>query len=67
MGAGDAFTAGFLAVTTRGGDVGGDVAEALRAGATVAAAVVAVAGDIEGLPTAAELALIQAQGEAVQR
>lgn len=63
VGAGDAFTAGFLAVTSRGGTV----PEALRAAATVAAAVVAVAGDIEGLPTAAELALMQARGEAVQR
>ncbi len=63
VGAGDAFTAGFLAATARGDGV----PEALRAGATVAAAVVAVAGDIEGLPTAAELALMQAQGEAVQR
>ena len=63
VGAGDAFTAGFLAVTARGGEV----AEALRAGAAVAAAVVAVAGDIEGLPTSAELELMLAQGEAVQR
>ena len=63
VGAGDAFTAGFLAGLERTGDV----ADALRAGATVAAAVVAVAGDIEGLPTAAELALMQGRGEAVQR
>jgi 2-dehydro-3-deoxygluconokinase len=63
VGAGDAFTAGFLSVTARGGEI----ADALRAGAAVAAAVVAVAGDIEGLPSSAELALMLAQGEAVQR
>ncbi|MFC4948209.1 sugar kinase [Pseudonocardia sp. GCM10023141] len=53
VGAGDAFAAGFLAARTRGRDVGA----ALRQGAIVAAAVVAVPGDIEGLPTAAEVAM----------
>ncbi len=56
VGAGDAFTAGYLSALLDGGDV----AERLRRGTLAGAFAVSTAGDCEGLPTAAELALLGA-------
>jgi 2-dehydro-3-deoxygluconokinase len=50
VGAGDAFAAGFVSAALRGAPVG----QALKEAAAVGALDVAVAGDIEGLPTAEE-------------
>ncbi|MEQ4521044.1 sugar kinase [Pseudarthrobacter sp. B907] len=54
VGAGDAFTAGYLSALLDGGDV----AERLRRGTLAGAFAVSTAGDCEGLPSAAELALL---------
>jgi 2-dehydro-3-deoxygluconokinase len=51
VGAGDAFTAGYLSALLEGLPV----EERLRRGATLGAAAVAAYGDWEGLPTRAEL------------
>lgn len=50
VGAGDAFAAGFVSAALRGAPIG----QALKEAAVVGALDVAVAGDIEGLPTAEE-------------
>jgi len=50
VGAGDAFAAGFVSAALRGAPVG----QALKEAAVVGALDVAVAGDIEGLPTVEE-------------
>ena len=50
VGAGDAFAAGFVSAALRGAPIG----QALKEAAVVGALDVAVAGDIEGLPTAGE-------------
>ncbi|MDQ0755164.1 sugar kinase [Arthrobacter sp. B3I4] len=56
VGAGDAFTAGYLSALLDGGDV-----EArLRRGTLAGAFAVSTAGDSEGLPSATELALLDA-------
>ncbi len=54
VGAGDAFTAGYLSALLDGGDI----AERLRRGTLAGAFAVSTAGDCEGLPSAAELALL---------
>jgi 2-dehydro-3-deoxygluconokinase len=59
VGAGDAFTAGYIATVLRGGSP----AEALAAGNACGAAVVATLGDQAGLPTAAELRRLLEGGE----
>ena len=56
VGAGDAFTAGYLSALLDGGDI----AERLRRGTLAGAFAVSTAGDCEGLPSAAELALLGA-------
>lgn len=56
VGAGDAFTAGYLSALLEG--LG--TAERLRRGTLAGAFAVSSAGDCEGLPTAAELALLGA-------
>ncbi|HET8878607.1 MAG TPA: sugar kinase [Arthrobacter sp.] len=56
VGAGDAFTAGYLSALLDGADV----AERLRRGTLAGAFAVSTAGDCEGLPTAVELALLGA-------
>lgn len=56
VGAGDAFTAGYLSALLDGADV----PERLRRGTLAGAFAVSTAGDCEGLPTAAELALLGA-------
>lgn len=56
VGAGDAFTAGYLSALLDGGDV----AERLKRGTLAGAFAVSTAGDCEGLPSAAELALLDA-------
>jgi 2-dehydro-3-deoxygluconokinase len=56
VGAGDAFTAGYLSALLDGGDV----AERLRRGTLAGAFAVSTDGDCEGLPSAAELALLGA-------
>jgi 2-dehydro-3-deoxygluconokinase len=54
VGAGDAFTAGYLSALLDGGDV----AARLHRGTLAGAFAVSTAGDCEGLPSAAELALL---------
>jgi 2-dehydro-3-deoxygluconokinase len=54
VGAGDAFTAGYLSALLDGDDVAGR----LRRGALAGAFAVSTAGDWEGLPSTAELALL---------
>jgi 2-dehydro-3-deoxygluconokinase len=54
VGAGDAFTAGYLSALLDGADVGGR----LQRGALAGAFAVSTAGDWEGLPGRAELALL---------
>lgn len=54
VGAGDAFTAGYLSALLDGGDV----AARLKRGTLAGAFAVSTAGDCEGLPSAAELALL---------
>jgi 2-dehydro-3-deoxygluconokinase len=54
VGAGDAFTAGYLSALLDGGDV----AARLQRGALMGAFAVSTAGDWEGLPNRAELALL---------
>jgi 2-dehydro-3-deoxygluconokinase len=54
VGAGDAFTAGYLSGLLDGGDV----ADRLQRGALMGAFAVSTAGDWEGLPTRSELALL---------
>ncbi|MCX6498830.1 MAG: sugar kinase [Arthrobacter sp.] len=56
VGAGDAFTAGYLSALLDGGDV----AARLQRGTLAGAFAVSTAGDCEGLPSAAELALLAA-------
>lgn len=56
VGAGDAFTAGYLSALLDGGDV----AERLRRGTLAGAFAVSTHGDCDGLPSAAELALLGA-------
>ena len=56
VGAGDAFTAGYLSALLDGGDV----AARLKRGTLAGAFAVSTAGDCDGLPTAAELALLDA-------
>lgn len=56
VGAGDAFTAGYLSALLDGGDV----AARLKRGTLAGAFAVSTAGDWEGLPSAAELALLGA-------
>lgn len=56
VGAGDAFTAGYLSALLDGGDV----AARLKRGTHAGAFAVSTAGDCEGLPSAAELALLDA-------
>lgn len=56
VGAGDAFTAGYLSALLDGGDV----AARLKRGTLAGAFAVSTAGDCEGLPSAAELALLDA-------
>lgn len=56
VGAGDAFTAGYLSALLDGGDV----AARLKRGTLAGAFAVSTAGDCEGLPSAAELALLGA-------
>lgn len=56
VGAGDAFTAGYLSALLEGAAT----AERLRRGTLAGAFAVSSAGDCEGLPTAAELALLGA-------
>ncbi len=64
VGAGDAFTAGYLSALLDGGDVAGR----LQRGALMGAFAVSTAGDWEGLPTRAELALLEAMaGGTTQR
>ncbi|WP_045732137.1 sugar kinase [Pseudarthrobacter chlorophenolicus] len=64
VGAGDAFTAGYLSALLDGGDV----AARLRQGTLAGAFAVSTAGDWEGLPHASELALLEATaGGATQR
>lgn len=55
VGAGDAFTAGYLSVLLEGGDV----AARLRRGALLGAFAVSTAGDWEGLPRRDELGLLE--------
>ncbi|MFS0717779.1 sugar kinase [Arthrobacter sp. 1P04PC] len=59
VGAGDAFTAGYLSALLEGAGT----AERLRRGTLAGAFAVSSAGDCEGLPTAAELALLGALPE----
>jgi 2-dehydro-3-deoxygluconokinase len=54
VGAGDAFTAGYLSALLDGADVAGR----LQRGALTGAFAVSTAGDWEGLPGRAELALL---------
>lgn len=54
VGAGDAFTAGYLSALLDGGDI----AARLRRGTLAGAFAVSTAGDCEGLPSSAELALL---------
>ncbi|WP_346957869.1 sugar kinase [uncultured Arthrobacter sp.] len=56
VGAGDAFTAGYLSALLDGGDV----AARLKRGTLAGAFAVSTAGDCDGLPSAAELALLGA-------
>ncbi|WP_354235131.1 sugar kinase [Arthrobacter sp. UYEF3] len=56
VGAGDAFTAGYLSALLDGGDV----AARLQRGTLAGAFAVSTSGDCEGLPSAAELALLAA-------
>jgi len=63
VGAGDAFAAGFLSARLR--DM--PVREALQIAATVAAAVVQVPGDTDGLPTRAQLEIALAGDREVRR
>jgi 2-dehydro-3-deoxygluconokinase len=56
VGAGDAFTAGYLSALLDGGDV----AARLQRGTLAGAFAVSTAGDCEGLPSGAELALLAA-------
>ncbi len=56
VGAGDAFTAGYLSALLGGGDV----AARLKRGTLAGAFAVSTAGDCDGLPSAAELALLGA-------
>ena len=56
VGAGDAFTAGYLSALLDGGDV----AARLQRGTLAGAFAVSTAGDCEGLPSAAELSLLGA-------
>jgi 2-dehydro-3-deoxygluconokinase len=63
VGAGDAFAAGFVSAALRGATIG----QALEEAAIVGALDVAVAGDIEGLPTAAERDLVLAGSSIVSR
>lgn len=56
VGAGDAFTAGYLSALLDGGDV----AERLRRGTLAGAFAVSTHGDCDGLPSAAELTLLDA-------
>lgn len=60
VGAGDAFSAGFIAATLEGRTL----EEALAVGNACGAAVVSVIGDIEGMPTRDELASLLAGGDA---
>jgi 2-dehydro-3-deoxygluconokinase len=63
VGAGDAFAAGFVSAALRGAPVG----QALKEAAAVGALDVAVAGDIEGLPTAEERDRFLAGSDLVRR
>jgi 2-dehydro-3-deoxygluconokinase len=63
VGAGDAFTAGWLSAWLRGGSV----SDALREAATVASLVVSVPTDIAGLPTARERDHVMRSGGDVDR
>jgi 2-dehydro-3-deoxygluconokinase len=56
VGAGDAFTAGYLSALLDGADIPGR----LQRGALTGAFAVSTAGDWEGLPTRSELALLAA-------
>jgi 2-dehydro-3-deoxygluconokinase len=62
VGAGDAFVAGYLSAIV----AGGSVPDRLRTGNACGAAVCAVAGDWEGLPTRAELADLDVNEEVVR-
>ena len=62
VGAGDAFVAGYLSAVV----AGGSVPDRLRTGNACGAAVCAVAGDWEGLPTRAELADLDVNEEVVR-
>jgi 2-dehydro-3-deoxygluconokinase len=62
VGAGDAFVAGYLSAVVGGGSV----PDRLRTGNACGAAVCAVAGDWEGLPTRAELADLDNNEEVVR-
>jgi 2-dehydro-3-deoxygluconokinase len=63
VGAGDAFCAGFIAARLEGHED----EEALRWGAACGAAAVSVEGDIDGLPSRAELGrLLEAGGDTVR-
>ena len=62
VGAGDAFVAGYLSAVVEGGSV----PDRLRTGNACGAAVCAVAGDWEGLPTRAELADLDNNEEVVR-
>lgn len=63
VGAGDAYTAGFLSAWLRGLPV----PEAMREAAAVAALVVAAPGDVEGLPTAAQRDAVLSESSDVDR
>lgn len=63
IGAGDAFNAGFLSGQLRGRDLAGS----LRLGAVAGALATAVPGDVEGLPTWAEVQPYLEAGEAPQK
>ncbi|BAS10895.1 2-dehydro-3-deoxygluconokinase [Arthrobacter sp. Hiyo4] len=56
VGAGDAFTAGYISALLDGEDVAGR----LQRGAAMGAFAVSTAGDWEGLPSRAELAMLGA-------
>ena len=59
VGAGDAFCAGFIAARLEGHEI----EQALDWGAACGAAVAAVEGDVDGLPTRAELGRILERGQ----
>jgi 2-dehydro-3-deoxygluconokinase len=63
VGAGDAFTAGYLSVMLDGGDV----PARLQRGAIAGAFAVSTAGDWEGLPRTGELGLLGISSGTTQR